>query len=133
MGVGMRLLFLSIAAIFVTASSLFFAPQLVFAAELNSQVDCTGIEGSEFCSSKDNEANSLFGPEGVATKVITALNVLVGIAAVIMIIVGGLRYITSSGDPAKLNSAKNTIIYACIGVAIAAMSQVIVAFVVNAV
>jgi hypothetical protein len=110
-----------------------FPPASVFAAELNSQVDCTGIEGSEFCSAKDNEANSLFGPEGVATKVITALNVLVGIAAVIMIIVGGLRYITSSGDPAKLNSAKNTIIYACIGVAIAAMSQVIVAFVVNAV
>jgi hypothetical protein len=57
--------------------------------------------------------------------------VIVGVAAVIMIIIGGFRYITSSGDSASVNSAKNTILYAIIGLVIVALAQVIVRFVLN--
>jgi hypothetical protein len=46
-----------------------------------------------------------------------------------MIVWGGLRYITSGGDSNKLSSAKNTIIYALIGLIIVALSQFIVRFV----
>lgn len=70
----------------------------------------------------------------VASLVRTAiriLQVIAGTVAVFFVIFGGIRYVTSSGDPAKLNTAKNTIIYACIGVAIVALSEVIVQFTLN--
>jgi len=64
-------------------------------------------------------------------SVINLLSVLVGVAAVIMIIIGGFRYITSAGDSTKVTSAKNTIIYAIIGLIIVALAQLIVHFVLN--
>lgn len=57
---------------------------------------------------------------------------VVGVAAVIMIIIGGLKYITSSGDSNNITSAKNTILYAIIGLIIVALAQFIVKFVLNA-
>jgi hypothetical protein len=51
--------------------------------------------------------------------------------AVIMIIVGGLKYITSGGDSNNVSSAKSTIIYAIIGLVVVALAQFIVQFVLN--
>ena len=71
----------------------------------------------------DKKANSLLA---------TALNifsVVIGVIAVVMVMVGGLKYITSQGDATQTNSAKNTVLYAAIGLVIVAMSQVIVHFV----
>jgi hypothetical protein len=53
----------------------------------------------------------------------------VGIIAVIMIVYGGFRYITSGGDATKVTSARNTILYAIIGLIIVALAQFIVKFV----
>ena len=67
------------------------------------------------------------------TKVITAainiLSVIVGVVAVVMIILGGFKYITSGGDASGIASAKNTVIYAIVGLVIVAMAQAIVYFV----
>jgi len=57
------------------------------------------------------------------------LSVIVGVAAVIMIILSGLRYITSGGDASKVGAAKSSLIYALIGLVIVALAQVIVHFV----
>lgn len=62
-------------------------------------------------------------------EVINLLSAIVGAVAVIMIIVGGFRYITSAGDSTKAASARNTIIYALVGLVIVALAQVIVRFV----
>jgi hypothetical protein len=56
------------------------------------------------------------------------LSAIVGIVAVIMIIVGGLRYITSGGNDTSVTGAKNTILYAIIGLIIVALAQVLVRF-----
>lgn len=61
--------------------------------------------------------------------VIQILSIVVGVAAVIMIIVGGLRFITSGGDSSNAASARNTILYAIIGLVIAVLAQVLVHFV----
>lgn len=66
------------------------------------------------------------------TTVINWISVIVGVIAVIMIIVGGLRYITSGGESGKVSSAKTTIIYALIGLVVVALAQLIVHFVLNA-
>ena len=73
------------------------------------------------------------GPEvqGAVETVINILSLIVGVVAVIMIIIGGLKYITSAGDSNNISSAKNTILYAIIGLVVVALAQVIVRFVLN--
>jgi hypothetical protein len=56
---------------------------------------------------------------------------VVGIIAVVMIIVGGLRYITSAGNDTGVAAAKKTILYALIGLVVVALAQIIVQFVLN--
>ena len=68
---------------------------------------------------------------GLVAKVINIITVIVGIVAVVMIIVGGFKYITSGGDSNKVGSAKNTILYAIIGLIVVALAQFIVKFVLN--
>lgn len=61
--------------------------------------------------------------------VINVFSFVVGVVSVIMIIIGGLKYITSGGDSGNITGAKNTILYAIIGLVIVALSQIIVQFV----
>lgn len=64
-------------------------------------------------------------------KALNVLSVVVGAAAVVMIIVGGFRYTTSGGKEEGVKNAKNSILYALIGLIIVALAQVIVRFVLN--
>jgi uncharacterized membrane protein YuzA (DUF378 family) len=76
----------------------------------------------------DNTGNDC-SSGGVGSTVSAAVNILslvVGIAAIIMVIVSGFKYITSNGDSGKVTAAKNTLIYALIGLAIAALAQTLV-------
>ena len=68
------------------------------------------------------------------TLVKNLINWVIGIAGVvsaIFVVVGGVGYVPSAGDPGKLQKAKNTIIYALIGLAVVALSEIIVTFVSN--
>jgi len=65
----------------------------------------------------------------IIKDVVNILSFVVGVVAVIMVIVGGLKYITSGGDSNSVNSAKNTILYAVIGLVVVALAQIIVRFV----
>lgn len=67
--------------------------------------------------------------QGLLSTVINIFSIIVGVIAVIMIIVGGLRYITSGGDSNKVSAAKTTIIYALVGLVIVALAQLIVHYV----
>lgn len=80
---------------------------------------------------QDPSDNSLYGPGGLVPRIAGLLSLVVGIATVIMIIVGGTRYVLSSGDAQNLEGAKNTIIFALIGLGVAIFAQLIVVFVVN--
>lgn len=81
-----------------------------------------------------NEANGGTQPnnnnlDDTIQTIVNVLSAAVGVVAVIMIIIGGFRYVTSGGDSARVTSAKNTILYAIIGLVIAALAQVIARFV----
>lgn len=65
------------------------------------------------------------------TTVINIFSLVVGIVAVIMIIVGGFKYITSGGDSGNVTGAKNTILFAVVGLIIVALAQFIVRFVLS--
>lgn len=62
-------------------------------------------------------------------SVINIFSLVVGVVSVIMIIFGGLKYITSGGDSGNVGNAKNTILYAIVGIVIVALAQFIVRFV----
>jgi uncharacterized membrane protein len=65
----------------------------------------------------------------IIKTIISVLSLIVGITAVIFVILGGFKFITSSGDAQKAASARNTILYAVVGLVVAALAQAIVAFV----
>ena len=69
----------------------------------------------------------------IAKDVVNIMFFIVGIMAVIMIIWGGIRYVLSAGNSAALTSAKNTIMYAVIGLIVAILAYTIVNFVINTV
>jgi hypothetical protein len=65
----------------------------------------------------------------VIAAVVNVLSIVIGVVSVIMIMVGGFKYVTSNGDSNSVSSAKNTILYAIIGIVVAALAQVLVNFV----
>ncbi len=69
----------------------------------------------------------------VMTALINLLIVAVGVIAVVMIIIAGFNFITSGGDTAKVTTARNTILYAIVGLVIVALAEVIVHFVLGTV
>lgn len=72
---------------------------------------------------------TLRGLEGIFQNIIGSLLFVAGIILFIMLIFGGVRFITSGGDPKGLESAKKTITYAVIGVILVAMGYLIIVFV----
>lgn len=77
------------------------------------------------CNTQDPEQTV----NDIIEDVINIFSIVVGVVSVIMIIVGGLKYITSGGDSGSVGGAKNTILYAIIGLVVVALAQVIVRFV----
>lgn len=117
------LILVTITALTVLGLSV-FTTSTALAAPKDSVCDGIVITGGN-CDKGETEVNK------VVKGVVDLLSIIVGIAAVIMIILGGLKYITSSGDTNKVSSAKNTILYAIVGLVIVAMAQFIVRFVLN--
>ena len=78
--------------------------------------------------------NSKPGKNQLKTDIGTILNWIIGslgIVAVIVIIIGGINYMTSSGDAGKVDKAKKTILYGVIGLIICALAAAIVNFVIG--
>lgn len=90
----------------------------------------TAQEGAEAVRA-DGMPAELVGVNGVFTKFSNIALYAVGAISVIMLIWGGLRYITSGGDSKKITDAKNTILYAIIGLIIAILAFAIINFVLN--
>jgi hypothetical protein len=93
----------------------------------NSATTAGNASVDSICASKNDNI------KGIIKNVVDILLYLVGAIAVIMLIVGGIRYSTSAGNSANVTAAKNTIMYALIGLVISVLAYVIVNFVILAV
>lgn len=103
----------------------------VFAADSTSGSVCEGI-GLAAGADGDCTAESDSPTVGkIINTAVTLLSYIAGAAGIIMIIVGSFKYITSGGDSGKVGNAKTTILYALIGLVIAALAQVLVRFVLH--
>ena len=67
---------------------------------------------------------------GSITTILNSVVAVLGIICVIVIIIGGVKYMTSSGDAGKVKSAKDTILYGIIGLVICVLAFAIVNFVI---
>lgn len=110
------------------ASAFAFFPADVRAQTAQDQI-LTGIDEACAGASCANETNDTL--QNTVTSVINILSLVVGTVAVVMVIVGGMKYVSSQGDSSAIASAKNTIVYALVGLVIVALAQVIVRFVVQ--
>jgi len=113
--------------------ALSFGMATVFAAPALAASGAAGDAKDDVCAGITATGGDCGGGSGgletIVEVVVNVLSIVAGIAAVIMIIFGGLRYITSGGDSSKVASGKNAIIYAIIGLVIVAFAQFIVRFV----
>ena len=80
----------------------------------------------------DGCPRDLFGNTGVFKQVTNTILYIVGIVAVLMLIIGGIKYVVSGGDSKQVTDAKNTVLYAIIGLVIAFLAYAIVNFVISA-
>lgn len=115
---------------------------LVVAAPARAAFDPFG----EVCSDSDTTAatvcsdkrvvqttgnNRIYGRNGVITVAINIVSTAIGIGAVAMVILGGLRYITAGGDSNKIAQARRTLTYALVGVVVAIFAQGLIRLVFN--
>ena len=106
----------------------------VMAAENN-----LSISGGASSAQGDDQSGCLFGNEPGCDegqtpifRIITnVLLFIIGAVSVIMLIIGGIRYTVSQGDQSAVQSAKNTILYAIIGIVVAILAYAAVNFVIG--
>jgi hypothetical protein len=110
-----------------------FAVATLTVSALNvAQAYATGTisDGASAARGTEQPVN-LFGDAGVFSTISSVLLFVVGAVAVIMIVIGGLRYVISGGDATQVQGAKNTILYALVGIIIAILAYAAVNFVIG--
>lgn len=91
-----------------------------------SSNDELSLDSGSACAGTGNQGQDL---TVVFKTVVNILLFIVGAVAVIMLVIGGLRYVTSNGDQNAVTGAKNTILYAIIGIVVAFLAFAAVNFV----
>ena len=97
---------------------------------LAAQASTKPAPTSATVSSCDEDGTENFGV--VIRRIINIFSVVVGAVSVIMVIIGGFRYVVSGGDSSNISKAKNTILYALVGMVIVLFAQVIIRFILTA-
>lgn len=92
--------------------------------------DLSLTDGADAARGVD-QVSDLFGSTGILTTVTNVMLFVVGAISVIMVIVGGLRYVVSGGNTANITTAKNTILYAIVGLIVAILAYALVNFVIG--
>ena len=103
-------------------------PIAVYAVPNTTPSLCNGVNLSVQNGSCDGQGASN-AIDSIIKWVLNIFSVIVGIAAVIMIVVGGLKYTISGGDSARVSGAKDTILFAIVGLVVVALAQIIVHYV----
>lgn len=86
---------------------------------------------SAVCEEARNTTDPVGGTDGIITRVANIIALVGAIAAVIVIIIAGITMMLSGGDSAKIQSSRNAIIYASIGIVVIVVSRSLVIFIIN--
>ena len=94
------------------------------------ETDLSAVSGVN-CAQGDDVPVTLFGQGSIFTTIVNVLLFVIGAISVIMLIIGGVCYTISAGDSGNVTAAKNTIMYALIGLIIAFLAFAIVNWVLD--
>jgi hypothetical protein len=92
--------------------------------DTSSSSVCTDI------SSNPNE-NPVSGNDSLILKIANIISYVAGIAAVIVLVVGGIQFAVSGGDSSKVSSARTTILGAVIGIVIIVLGRAMINFLIS--
>lgn len=128
----LKRILLSLLAITTLAVAPLVATTTVEAAAAKSpkQELCEG-SGGTWTGDACTNANDNGGLPNMFRTIINVFLYIIGAIAVLMIVIGGLRYVISGGDSSAVTGAKNTILYSVIGLVVAVLAYAIVNFVIN--
>lgn len=93
--------------------------------------DVCNQPGSEDSPACQEDKDTITGSEGIFARITSVIALVAGAVAVIVIIIGGFMYVMAGGDSGKLKTARDTIIYAVIGLVVIALAQSIIVFIIN--
>ncbi|MGI9027281.1 MAG: pilin [Candidatus Saccharimonadales bacterium] len=119
-------------ALCLTFSAVSYADVSAASNDTLRQNACSGgeidLSGKAGCKEADSErpTKSL---NNLVAQIINVLSIIVGVVAVIMVIIGGFKFVTSGGDSGKVASARNNVLFAIIGLVIVALAQFLIRFV----
>jgi len=115
---------MSIALVAAIVAAPLVSAELAFATDTTQQA-CNGVQaaGGGACGTGQLEK--------FLKDIVNILLFIIGTISVIMIIVGGLRYVLSGGDAGSIKAGKDTVIYAIIGLVVSIMAYAIVNFVIG--
>jgi len=105
---------------------------MLFVPMTASAIDCSGsgsIADGAACAKGEGQSSDLFGDGGIFQTITNTALFIIGAVSVLMLIYGGIRYTVSMGDSKNVETAKNTIMYAIIGIVVALLAYAIVNFV----
>ena len=132
----MKILFLSIllAGFFCSVA----LPQRVAAFDAFNGVDCSGKQSQSAVCKDKNSGDPIAGENGVLLKITNIVAYIAGGIAIIMILVGSVRFITSGSDistnsrtDTDVEAARDTVVNALIGLAVIVLAKLLITFVVT--
>ena len=88
--------------------------------------------GANAAQGTQTPTNLFTGKDPVFKAIVNVALFIIGAVSVLMLIYGGIKYTTSAGDEKAVTAAKNTIMYAVVGIVIAILAYAIVNFVISA-
>jgi hypothetical protein len=126
-----QLIGLMLAIVFSVAIVTVLVPATAQAKDPFADACATGGGDSTVCHSKGTTNNPLTGSGGALTRVADVLAFVGGIMVVIIMVIGGFKFVTSDGDSSKAASARSTIIYGLIGLVVIVLARTIVSFAIS--
>jgi len=129
-----------ITIVFITLATLLLFGATTYVKAAYDQTDpfqqiCLDNPGATVCKDKlavqTIDDNKIYGKNGILIKATKLVRTAIGVASVVVLIIGGIKYVTSRGDANAVASAKNTVLYAVFGLVITVAAQAIIVLVIN--
>jgi multisubunit Na+/H+ antiporter MnhB subunit len=117
-----------------TTTNLFGAVIAVFLASITSLPTYAlslSLQNGANAAKGTDQVTNMFGATGIFNTITNIMLFLVGAISVLMIIIGGFRYVVSGGNSTSVSAAKNTILYAVIGIIVAILAYAVINFVIS--
>ena len=129
----MKRFFITAAAMATLAISLLMFPLVANAdySVLNGACGQAGASSASACSAQNTKSNPLVGATGTIHNVTLLIARVTGAVAVIMVIYAGFQMVIGGGDPSKIQTARQTLIYALVGICVILVGQTIIIFVID--